>query len=222
MDEASEIEIDLNGLSAEQLAARLRDLAAGQAVRLKADDARQLDGVGAGMSNSTSIHVDGSLGHFAFLLAQQASVEVSGNVGDGCGHSLVSGAISVHGSAAGCVGAFATGGFIAILGNAGSRCGLGLSGGDVFVRSTVGDEAGHSLRGGTLVLGNGAGRELGRGMTDGIIYVRGEVKSLSANTRAVRMKDPDYMRLGLLLARAGIKSDGKEFKAYRARTGVAS
>lgn len=209
--------IDVSKVSNQEYLAALLEISADQNVRLCASATAKNDGIGAGIEKQATFSVEAPVGDFAFMLAENATFDIDGDVGHACGHSLVSGRINVKGSAKDGLGSFASGGFVSVLGTAGNRCGLGLCGGDIFVRSTVGNQAGHSMSSGTLVLGNGAGELLGVGMTGGIIYVRGEVKSAAAGVQKIRMKDPDFMRLSLLLARAGIKSDGKDFKAYKSK-----
>ncbi|MEM7558812.1 MAG: hypothetical protein AAF394_06785, partial [Planctomycetota bacterium] len=74
-----------------------------------------------------------------------------------------------------------------------------------------------NLQGVFHVLANGAGENLGIGMTGGAIYLRGEARSVAPDLRVERMRDADSMRLSLLLARAGVRGDIKEFKLYRPR-----
>ncbi len=216
MTESSPLtKIQAAGMSLTFLYEQLSSLAVDAVVELQLD--QPLDGIAAGLSQPLTLNVRGSVGDYACLLSEQVDLDVSQDAGVGCGHSMVSGSILVHGSAGDCLGAFATGGFIAVHGHARHRCGLGLSGADVFVRSSVGDEAGCEMKDGALVLGNGAGKHLGRGMTGGIIYVRGEVKSVAEQARLMRMKDAEALRLGLFLARAGIKGGGSDFKVFRAK-----
>ncbi len=151
------------------------------------------------------------------MLSQSALVEVHGNAGVCCGHSLASGTVLIHGSAGDGLGAFATGGFIAVFMHASRRCAMELAGAEVFVRRVVGDEAGYGMRDGVLVLGNGAGENLGLGMTGGVIFVRGDVKSVAPTVRPARMKDAEALRLSLLLARAGIKGSAADFKGFHPR-----
>ncbi len=174
-------------------------------------------GVCSGLTEHLAVKAVGNVGDFCFLLGAEATLEVRGNAGDCIGHSMISGQVTVHGNAGRCVAAFAQGGFVAVLGQAGDCCAVGLAGADVLIRSRVGDRAGSCMQSGTLLLGNGAGEELGAGMTGGVIYVRGEVKSKSTSVRVERFKEADSMRLSLLLARAGIKANGSDFKVYRAK-----
>jgi glutamate synthase domain-containing protein 3 len=214
----SAIELNCAELTSRELAKQLRSSTVDTAFRLvDVDHKQRLGGVGAGLSEEINVDIHGSVGDFLFLLGGNATFSVRGHVGDCSCHSMLSGQVVVHGNAGRCLAAYATGGFVAVLGNAGDRCGQGLAGADVLVRSKVGNLAGLGMRDGALVLGNGAGEQLGQGMTGGVIYVRGEVKSKAETLRSVRLKDADTMRLSLLLARAGIKANGADFKAYRAK-----
>lgn len=174
-----------------------------------------LAGLCSGLTEHITVQILGNVGDFCFLLGAEAILEIRGHAGDCLGHSMISGHVTVHGNAGKHVAAYAKGGFVAVLGQAGDGCAAGLSGADVLIRSRVGDRAGWCMRGGTLLLGNGAGEELGAGMTGGVIYVRGEVKSKSNAVRLERFKEADSLRLSLLLARAGIKASGADFKIYR-------
>lgn len=199
-----------------ELNAKLRGLAEGAAIELTGHtpQAGQI-GLCCGLDQRVNVDVAGDVGDFLFFLGAEASLDVRGNAGNCLGHSMRSGRITVTGSVANSAAAYATGGFVAVLGQAGDLCAQGLSGADVFVRSRAGNQAGHSMRDGTLVLGNGCGEQLGNQMTGGVIYVRGEVASKANGLRLDRMKNADLLRLSLLLAEAGIKSQGSEFKVFR-------
>lgn len=202
--------------SPSELNAKLRELAAGTSVGLAGYTPRAGQvGLCCGLEQRVSVEVAGDVGDLLFFLGAEASLDVRGNAGNGLGHSMRSGRISVTGSVGNSAAAYATGGFIAVLGHAGAHCAHGLSGADVFVRSRVGEQAAHGMRDGTLVLGNGCGEMLGSQMTGGVIYVRGEVASKATGLRLDRMKNADLLRLSLLLAEAGIKSQGSEFQVFR-------
>lgn len=202
--------------SPSELNAKLRELSEGAAVELAGftPQAGQV-GLCCGLEQRVHIAVTGEVGDFLFFLGAEASLDIRGNAGDCVGHSMRSGRISLTGSVGHAAAAYATGGFIAVLGQARDFCAQGLSGADVFVRSRVGNQAGHAMRDGTLVLGNGCGEQLGSQMTGGVIYVRGEVASKAPELRADRMRNADVLRLSLLLAEAGIKSQGSEFQVFR-------
>ena len=173
------------------------------------------DGFGAGLASSADVTCEGNVGDFAFMLGEFENVELTGNAGSCCAHSLVSGRLLVRGRAGDFFGAYATGGFLVVHGSVKNQCGYGLSGAEMFVRGAAGDGAASQMRDGVLVLGNGAGKNTGLGMEGGTLYIRGEVQSLAEGVRPIRMKDADTLRLSLLLARAGVKGGVKEFKAYR-------
>ncbi|MEM7475969.1 MAG: hypothetical protein AAF483_13330 [Planctomycetota bacterium] len=210
------IVIECSSLNARAIGEKLREIEPEASVVLRGVDGR-LSGFAAGVESEFNATVAGSVGDFAFMLCQEADWEVDGAAGHCCGHSLASGRVLIRGPAADYLGAFIQGGFIAVLGGAGNRCGYRNAGGDILIRSLVGNEAGAYMSAGDLVLANGAGENLGHGMQGGVIYLRGDAASIAPCVRHERMKDADSMRLSLLLARAGIKGDVKEFKVYRPR-----
>ncbi len=216
MDETETI--DCCDLNAMQIADKVRCVPAEMVAKLVGGD--RLPSIGGGHWVAEKLLVDFSLGDFAAMLGNASHMEISGSVGSACGCSLAGGTVIVRGNAGPQLGIHACGGLIAVFGKAGDFCGQGLNGADVFVRSVAGRSAGFGMANGTLVLGNGAGENLGDRMSGGVIYVRGEVASVSTDVKSARLKDADTMRISLLLARVGIKSDGKESKAYRSRRGA--
>lgn len=205
---------DVSGWSASRLNEFLRQAMPESKLWL-AHVPENLSGVGAGLNQSIDLRIDGSVGPFAFLLSQSASIVVVQRASIACGHSFQSGSLLIHGDCDNHLGAYAMGGLITVYGKAGDYVAYGLNGGDVVVRSRCGRAAGARLRSGTLVIGNGAGEDLGFGMSGGTIYVRGTVSSLAAGVREIKLKDTESFRLGLLLARAGLKAPTHEFRAYQ-------
>ncbi len=179
-----------------------------------------MHGFGAGLSVKKKIEIEGDIGDLAFAIADLIEVTIKGNAGKFTAHSLAGGSLLVHGNVGDGFGAFAVGGFIATLGRGGNRAAMGLDGAEVIIRSDCGDEAGLDMRRGTLVLGNSVGEQLGLGMTGGTIFVRGVVRSIASNIKEVRLKDTEALRLGLMLARAGIRAAAKEFRMYRVVEGA--
>lgn len=208
--------IDCSGLDSAGILAAVGDCEEGKSYELQNLKAES-SSFGCGIAIPNSVRIPVSVGDFSFLLAQETDWEIEGNAGHCCGHSTASGRVLIKGTCGDFLAASATGGFVAVLGRGGDYCGFQLSGGEVLVRSMVGNAAGSYMRDGVLVLANGAGEELGKGMTGGDIYLRGKAKSVSEGVRVVRVKDAQAMRLSLLLARAGITGDVKEFKLYQAR-----
>lgn len=174
-------------------------------------------GLATGLRTSLKVRIEGNVGAYFALLNAGGNLEIAGDVGPACGHSMTAGDVLVRGHAGDSLAAFACGGFIGVHGTAGQACGLGLGGADVVVRQSVGAQAAYGMRAGNLVLGSDAGDQLGEGCTGGTIYLRGNAASIASNLREVRMRESDAMRLGLLLVRAGIKSATREFRVYRPR-----
>lgn len=210
--------IDASSISLDQLHDLLCKLENSMAVRLEYLPSCW-SGVGAGLDRSIGLRINDDLGSYALMLSQNVKAEASKNVGNACGHSLHSGSILVRGSAQDFLGAHARGGFIAVLGRAGDFAGYGLDGADIVVRSQSGKAAGTRMRAGTLVLGNGTGEKLGHCIEGGEIFVRGAIGGLGEGAQLMRMTQTHSLRLGLLLARAGIKASIDDFQLIGAATG---
>ena len=177
-------------------------------------------GLATAIAQPIRVMINGSVGAFCGMLNAGADLDISGDAGQACGHSLSAGAILIRGHAGTAVGAFAGGGFIGVHGTAKEDCGLCLNGADIVVRQSVGARAAHGMRRGNLVLGSDAGHELGKDCVGGTIYLRGSAGSIADCLREVRMRESDAVRLGLLLVRAGIKGTAKDFRIYRPRERV--
>ncbi len=210
------IALDLRTLGPAQLLAQLRAIGDEEA-EIQIAGANGQAALCGGLTQSLKIVLAGSAGAYFGMLNAGADLDLSGDAGVCCGHSMNAGAILVRGHAGASLAALARGGFIGVHGSAKDACGLGLNGADVIVRQTVGARAGQAMRSGNLILGNDAGPELGLDATGGTIYLRGEAASIADCMREVKMKDSDSMRLGLLLVRAGIRAATKEFRIYRPR-----
>ncbi|MEQ1829808.1 MAG: hypothetical protein ABL921_27850, partial [Pirellula sp.] len=183
--------------------------------KLKITGGNGQDYVGAGMRSVHSISVSGNIGEFGFCSFGDGECTVHGRVGRFFGHSIHSGILVVNGHASHCVGALGVGGMIAIYGNAGDRVATCLRGADVIVRGSVGSYAGIGMQDGCLIIGGNAGPNMGQSMKKGTIYLRGEAESISSDIEELRLREPDRLKIGLLMIKAGIKSTGKEFRVYR-------
>ena len=207
---------DLRSLPPAQLNAQLRALA-DEEYEIKISGASGQAALCVGIAQTLKIVLTGSAGPYFGMLNTGADLDLSGDAGTCCGHSMNSGAILIRGHAGQSLAALARGGFIGVHGSAKDACGLGLAGADVIVRQTVGARAGQAMRSGNLILGSDAGPDLGLDATGGTIYLRGDAASIADGMREAKMKDADSMRLGLLLVRAGIRAATKEFRIYRPR-----
>ncbi len=187
-------------------------------LRVKVTGAAGQPYIGAGLQGLQEVRIEGSVGNYACCGMEDCECTVDGDADEFLGHSMVSGVLVVTGSAGGSVGAMGTGGLIAIYGHAGDRAAISLRGTDVLIRGNAGQAAGWGMRQGTLVIGGSTGPELGCGMRGGTIYVRGEPSSISSDIEEQRLREPDRLKLGLLLLKAGMKATaGKDFRVFRAR-----
>ena len=172
------------------------------------------DFIGAGFRNVTEVQVHGAIGDFGFCSFGDGECQVDGNVGSFFGHSIASGIIIVRGHVKKAVGALGTGGLIAIFGNASDRAAVGMQGADVVVRGSVANYAGLGMQSGTLIVGGSAGLHLGHGMRGGTIYIRGDAESISPDIEEQRIREPDRLKIGMLMLKSSIKSAGKEFRVF--------
>ena len=178
-------------------------------------NARGQDYVGSGFRQVSEVVVQGSVGDFGFSSFGDGECKISGNAGDFFGHSASSGVLVVRGNAMRSLGALGVGGLIAVYGDAGDRAAVGLQGADIVVRGSVGSCAGLGMQSGTLIIGGAAGPDLGKGLRGGTIYIRGEAESISPDIEEHRLREPDRLKIGLLLLKSNIKSAGKEFRVFR-------
>ena len=176
--------------------------------------ARGQDFIGAGFRNISEVAVQGVIGDFGFCSFGDGECHVEGNVGHFFGHSVASGIIIVRGHVKTSVAALGTGGLIAIYGNAGDRAAVGLQGADVVIRGSVANYAGLGMQCGTLIVGGSAGLHLGHGMRGGTIFIRGEPESISPDIEEHRIREPDRLKIGMLMLKSSIKSVGKEFRMF--------
>ncbi|MCU0721784.1 MAG: hypothetical protein MUC83_18885 [Pirellula sp.] len=173
------------------------------------------DYVASGVRAPGTLHLDGSVGDFCLMSYGLGDAVIEGKAGDFLGHSLHSGSIVVKQNAGNCLGAMGAGGLIAVQGNAGDRAGIALQGADILVRGNAGSLLGMGMIDGNIVVGGAVGPEMGKGMIGGSIFIRGEPTSLSSHIEEFRMREPDKLKIGLLMLKAGIKSTGKEFRLFR-------
>lgn len=174
------------------------------------------DFLGAGLSEIHPVVVAGNAGKYAFCGMEECECVLEGNAGDYLGHSLASGLLICKGSVANSAGAMASGGLVAVYGSAGERTAVSLRGADVLIRGNVGPHAGLGMRQGNLIIGGSAGEGLGTGMRGGTIFLRGDAPNISPDIEEFRLREPDRLKLGLLLLKAGIKATvGREFRVFR-------
>ena len=182
---------------------------------IKIFGANNHDFVGAGIRGVSEIAIHGSIGDFGLCSFGDGQCNVEGNVGDFFGHSIASGVLIVNGNAGNAAGALGAGGLIAIYGNSGDRAAVGMQGSDVVVRGSVANYAGFGMQSGTLVVTGSAGLHLGHGMRGGTIYLRGDAGSISPDIEEQRLREPDRLKIGLMMLKSNIAAAGKEFRVFR-------
>lgn len=187
-----------------------------ESISVRVIDAAGQHYVGVGLADLKRVDVVGSVGDYAFCGMENCECSLEGNAGSFFGYSIASGLLIAKSGVADGVAAMGRGGLVAVYGSARDRAAVSLRGADVIVRGNVGACAGYGMRSGSLVVGGTAGEAMGQGMRGGTIYLRGEAASISEEIEEQRLREPDRLKLGLLLLKAGIKTTaGKEFRAYR-------
>jgi methylamine---glutamate N-methyltransferase subunit B len=214
------LKILLQNPSAQKLAEVLRQHSAGRdsegaELDIELTEASGQDFIGSGLRCASSVRVHGNVGDFAFCSFGEGQVDVSGNAGMYLGHSLHSGVVVLQGTASDHTGALATGGTIAVNGNSGDRLGTGLQGAEIVVRGSVGLQAGFAMQSGAILIGGNAGKGLGFRIAGGTIYLRGDAESLSPDVEEHRLREPDKLKISLLMLKAGLQASNKEFRVYR-------
>jgi glutamate synthase domain-containing protein 3 len=165
-----------------------------------------------GLDCPVEVDVQGHAGYYAGGMNKLATITISGSAGTGVGENMMSGKVHVKGFASNGAGASAHGGLLVIDGDAGLRCGISLKGGDIVVGGSVGSFSAFMAQAGRMVICGDAGDALGDSLYEAVLYVRGNIKSLGADTRIEPMSEADLSAVSDLLAQAGIQHDPKEFK----------
>ena len=229
---ASTLDFNLDSVSPTEMLTAIR-MHLSELVRVDSDDVsipplsikivgvKGQDFIGAGIRGVSELAVLGSIGDFGLCSFGDGQCHVEGNAGDFLGHSMASGLLVLNGNAGNAAGALGAGGLIAIYGNTGDRTATGLQGADVVVRGAVANYAGIGMQSGTLVVTGSAGQHLGHGMSGGTIYLRGEAASISPDIEEQRLREPDRLKIGLMMLKSNITGAGKEFRVFRSnRTGA--
>ncbi len=220
--DTAEINLNLEGLTAKEANERIRKLITSEPEpkRVRILGSNNLHNL-LTATPSAPIIVDGNVGDYCAAALKDADIDILGNAEAGIGHSLQSGVISVRKNVGAAAGAMATGGLIIIHGHAGPRCGAGLQGADIVVEGSVGSHAGIFMRDGTLVILGDVGPLAGYGASAGTWFVLGEISGQATCLVESRMKEPDKLRLGLLLLNSGVNANAKDFRKYVIETHTA-
>jgi glutamate synthase domain-containing protein 3 len=213
--DTTELKLDVTGMSARTINEKLKGI-------LEAEQVPERIRIWGGEKKHNlltaapplAITVEGDVGDYCAAATKDADVEILGSAGNGLGHTLQSGVISVRDDVGIAAGAMAAGGLIVVQGNAGARCGAGLQGADIVVQGSVGDYAGVYMQGGTFVILGNVGAKAGYGATSGTWFVLGDIKDSARGLVESRMKEPDKLRLGLLLLNSGLNANAKDFRKY--------
>ncbi|MFH0860844.1 MAG: hypothetical protein V1921_06550 [Candidatus Altiarchaeota archaeon] len=102
------------------------------------------------------------LSYVGYLLDEDKTITVNGNVGDNLGEEMENGRIIVNGHAR-------------------TKAGDGMRGGKIEIKGSAGNAAAHCMRGGELHVQGGTGKATALNMTGGTLKVKGKIEEISAN-----------------------------------------
>ena len=168
--------------------------------------------IAVGLDCPVEVEVHGHAGYYAGGMNKSATVIIHGSAGTGVAENIMSGKVHVKGFASNGAGASAQGGLLVIDGDAGLRCGISLKGGDIVVGGSVGSFSAFMAQAGRMVICGDAGDALGDSLYEAVLYGRGNIKSMGADTQLEPMSEADLAAVADLLAQAGIKHEASEFK----------
>ncbi len=168
--------------------------------------------IAVGLDCPVEVEVHGHAGYYAGGMNQTGTVVIHGSAGTGVAENMMSGKVHVKGFASNGAGASAHGGLLVIDGDAGLRCGISLKGGNIVVGGSVGSFSAFMAQAGRMVICGDAGDALGDSLYEAVLYVRGNIKSLGADTQIEPMSADDLAIVSDLLAQAGIDHPASEFK----------
>jgi glutamate synthase domain-containing protein 3 len=207
------LELDLARIGVRELNQFLHhELAASGADRVEIIHPDGRHNLAVGLDWPVQVDIRGHAGYFIAGMNKKADVTIHGNVGWSVAENIMSGTVRVKGNASECAGASGRGGLLVIEGKASSRCGISMKGCDIVVGGSVGHVSAFMAQAGRLVVCGDAGAGLGDSLYEAVIYVRGKLHGLGADTREEPLTEADVADVAELLARAQIGADAREFK----------
>jgi glutamate synthase domain-containing protein 3 len=168
--------------------------------------------IAVGLDCPVEVEVHGHAGYYAGGMNKTGTVIIHGSAGTGVAENMMSGKVHVKGFASNGAGASAHGGLLVIDGDAGLRCGISLKGGNIVVGGSVGSFSAFMAQAGRMVICGDAGDALGDSLYEAVLYVRGNIKSLGADTQIEPMSADDIAIVTDLLTQAGIDYPASDFK----------
>jgi len=190
--ESGTIHLNAGGLYYRDLNARLSELVQAGTGEIVLHGVMGQRYLGTNLRRKVRLTIDGVPGNDLGAFMDGPEIHVLNDAQDGCGNTMNSGRIVIHGSAGDIVGHSMRGGKILVRDNAGYRVGIhmkeyGAVRPTIIIGGTAQHFLGEYMAGGILVvlgLRLGAGQPhpshfVGTGMHGGVIYLRGQVDSAS-------------------------------------------
>lgn len=161
--------------------------------------------IGTNLKSEVDLEIYGTPGNDLGAFMDGPKIVVHGNVQDCCGNTMNNGCIIVHGHAGDITGYSMRGGKIFIRDNVGYRAGIHMKEyGDkkpcLVVSGTAQDFLGEYMAGGVVVIlglnlksnERHKARFVGTGMHGGVIYIHGEVTSISKEAEIADLNEEDW------------------------------
>jgi len=184
--ESEEVVVDARGVYYRDLNRQLKALADGGARRITLKHVAGQRYLGTNLHAAVRLTIEGVPGNDLGAFMDGPEIQVLNNAQDGCGNTMNSGTLVIHGSAGDILGHSMRGGSIFVRDNVGYRVGIHMKEfADMRPVIVIGGTAQHFLgeymAGGVMiVLGANLGPEerhpsryIGTGMHGGVIYIRG-------------------------------------------------
>jgi len=168
--------------------------------------------IGTNLRSKINLEVHGTPGNDLGAFMDGPEIIVYGNVQDCCGNTMNDGYIVVHGRAGDITGYSMRGGKFFIRDNVGYRAGIhmkeyGNKKPCLVVGGTAQDFLGEYMAGGVVVIlglnlrpgERHKARFVGRGMHGGVLYIHGEVTSISKEAEVTSLDEEDWKTLHRLV-----------------------
>ena len=204
------VQIEAEGISTRELNLMLRQAVDDGVTKIVLRDVYGQRYIGTDLNEIVDIEIFGTPGNDLGAFMDGPRITVRGNAQDGCGNTMNSGEIVVHGHAGDITCLSARGGKIFVRDGVGYRAGIHMKEyGDqkpaLVVGHTAQDFVGEYMAGGILVLlglnllkgEKHRANYIGTGMHGGVIYLRGEVEDyqLGKEVGIAELDENDYLNL---------------------------
>ena len=169
----------------------------------------------AGLSEDTTIEINGSVGYFVGTMVNGPRIHINGNAGWFAGDNMTEGELIIEGTAGDGAGQGIYGGTVIVKGNTGSRTGEIMKGGTVIIGGNSGFMTGLLMMGGKLIILGDVTDDVGESIMRGSIFVLGDVKSLGKNAAMDKITPDDQKELKEILTKYGFELTDNDYSNFK-------